>query len=156
MAVPNERWWTVQHGPGPVVATAIHDGHDLRPQVAAAMALGGPERLREEDPFTGEAVRGVPAHIVVHRSRFEFDLNRGAEGAVYTDPKQSWGLEVWKPGAPEEATVRESLAIHAEYYRGLASLLDGVAARHPRFLLLDVHSYNHRRDGPDAPPTPAA
>ena len=36
----------------------------------------------------------------------------------------------------------------------LAQLLDGVAARHERFLLIDVHSYNHRRDGPDAPPMP--
>jgi len=27
--IPAERWWTVQHGPGPVVATAIHDGHEL-------------------------------------------------------------------------------------------------------------------------------
>jgi len=156
MAVPNERWWTVQHGPGPVVATAIHDGHALRPEVAAAIALGDAERLREEDPFTGEAVRGVPAHIIVHRSRFEFDLNRGADETVYTSPEQSWGLEVWKPGAPDAATVRESLALHREYYLGLGQLLDGLAARHKRFLLLDVHSYNHRRDGPDAPPTPPA
>ena len=32
-ASQSERWWTVQRGPGPVVATAIHDGHDLRPEV---------------------------------------------------------------------------------------------------------------------------
>ena len=36
----------------------------------------------------------------------------------------------------------------------LGSLLDGVAARHQRFVLIDVHSYNHRRDGPDGEPTP--
>ncbi len=154
MAVSNQGWWTVQHGPGPVVATAIHDGHALRPEVAAAIKLGDAERLREEDPFTGEAVRDVPAHIVVHRSRFEFDLNRDAGGAVYRNADQCWGLEVWKPGAPDEKLVRDSLAIHAEYYRMLGALLDDVAARHKRFLVLDVHSYNHRRDGPDAPPTP--
>ena len=137
-----------------MIATAIHDGHELRPEVAGAMALGDAERLREEDPFTGEAVRDVPAHIVVHRSRFEFDLNRGADGAVYTNPDQCWGLEVWKPGAPDEKLVRESLAIHAEYYRMLAGLLDGLAERHARFLMIDVHSYNHRRGGPDSPPEP--
>src|SRR5688572_6643141 len=154
MAVSNQGWWTVQHGPGPVVATAIHDGHGLRPEVAAAMALGDAGRLREEDPFTGEAVRDVASHIVVHRSRFEVDLNRGTELALCRTPEQCWGLEVWKPGAPDEALAGRSLALHAEYYRMLGLLLDGVAARHPRFLLLDVHSYNHRRDGPDAPPTP--
>ena len=30
-------WWTVRHGPGAVLATAIHDGHDLRPEVAASL-----------------------------------------------------------------------------------------------------------------------
>ncbi|HYJ28921.1 MAG TPA: N-formylglutamate amidohydrolase [Allosphingosinicella sp.] len=156
MAVSSQRWWTVQHGPGPVVATAIHDGHELRPEVAASVSLDDAGRLREEDPFTGEAVRDVPAHIVIHRSRFEFDLNRGADGAVYSTPEQCWGLELWKPGAPDEALARRSLAIHAEYYRMLGQLLDGIAERHERFLLIDLHSYNHRRDGPDAPPTPQA
>ena len=35
----------------------------------------------------------------------------------------------------------------------LGELLDGIAAEHPRFLLIDAHSYNHRRDGADAPAT---
>ena len=103
MTVSIQRWWTVQHGPGPVVATAIHDGHELRPEVAAAISLDDAGRLREEDPFTGEAVRDVPAHIIVHRSRFEFDLNRGPDAAVYATPEQCWGLDLWKPGAPDEA-----------------------------------------------------
>lgn len=111
-------------------------------------------RLREEDPFTGEAVRGVPSHIIAHRSRFEFDLNRGSDGAVYQTPEQCWGLRLWKEGEPSEDLVARSLAIHAEYYRMLSHLLDGISERHGRFVLLDVHSYNYRRDGPDAAPTP--
>ena len=152
MAVSPERWWTVRHGPGPIVATAIHNGHDLRPEAAAAMALPDSERLREEDPFTGEAVLDVPTHIIAHRSRFEFDLNRAPEEAVYRRPDQSWGLKVWNE-EPAEDFVARSLAIHAEYYRMLGSLLDGIAMRHERFVLIDVHSYNHRRDGPGAEPT---
>ena len=152
MTVLGERWWTLQQGPGPIVATAIHDGHQLRPEVADAMALPEAERLREEDRFTGEAVGGVATHIVVHRSRFEFDLNRPPEGAVYRTAEQSWGLDVWEAECGEELAER-SLAIHAEYFRMLGALLDGVAARHHRFVLIDVHSYNHRRGGPGAPPT---
>ena len=149
-----DRWWTVQHGPGPVVASAIHDGHELRPEIAARMALADADRLREEDPFTGGGVLGVPTHVVVHRSRFEFDLNRDPANAVYATPAQSWGLAVWRGGSLEPALVQDSLELHSAYYRMLAALLDEVAARHQRFVLLDVHSYNHRRDGPDAPPTP--
>ena len=149
-----ENPWTVRNGAGRIVATAIHDGHDLRPEVADAMALGDAERLREEDPFTGQAVLDVPAHIVVHRSRFEFDLNRAEEGAVYRTPDQCWGLQLWKPGEPDEAVVQRSLEFHSEYYRNLADVLDGIAAKHDRFVLLDIHSYNHRRGGPDAEPEP--
>ena len=119
------------------------------------MALGDADRLREEDPFTGQAVTGVDNHIIVHRSRFEFDLNRGAEGAVYETPEQSWGLAVWN-GRPERAAVERSLEIHAAYYRMLGHYLDEIAREHDRFVLLDVHSYNHRRDGPGGAATPQA
>ncbi len=149
------RWWTVQQGPGPIVATAIHDGHDLRAEVAGAMVLGEADRLREEDPFTGQAILGVPTHVVVHRSRFEFDLNRDAAGAVYRTADQCWGLKIWRD-PPADDLVERSLAIHAAYYRMLGRLLDDIAERHERFVLLDVHSYNHRRDGPDADPEPLA
>ena len=147
------RWWTVSRGDSPIVATAIHDGHGLRGEIAAAMALPTADRLREEDPFTGETVTGVENNIVVHRSRFEFDLNRGADGAVYETPEQSWGLQVWRQ-APERAMIERSLAIHAAYYRMLGDYLDDIADQYGRFVLLDVHSYNHRRDGADGLATP--
>ena len=149
------RWWTVQRGPGPIVATAIHEGHELRPEVAAAIKLSDADRLREEDPFTGQAVVDVPTHIIAHRSRFEFDLNRGSQDAVYRTPDQSWGLDVWHGECGDELCAR-SLAIHASYYRMLEALLDDIAASHDRFVLIDVHSYNHRRDGPGNAPTPQA
>jgi hypothetical protein len=147
-----ERWWTTIRGPGPVVATAIHDGHELRSEVAKAMLLSESDRLREEDPFTGGAVTGVPTHIIVHRSRFEFDLNRGSEGAVYQTPDQSWGLDVWKE-PPLQSLIQQSLKIHSAYYQMLGSLLDDIAAQHRKFVLIDVHSYNHRRNGASAEPT---
>lgn len=153
MAASPDRWWTVQYGPGPVVATAIHNGHELRQEVAAAIALSDPERRREEDPFTGEAVVGVPTHIIAHRSRFEVDLNRPPEGAVYRNAEECWGLEVWEE-EPDGALIARSLAVHSDYYRMLGQVLHGISSRHERFVLIDVHSYNHRRDGPNAPPEP--
>jgi len=147
------RWWTVQQGAGPILASAIHDGNGLRGEVAGAMKLADLDRLREEDPFTGQAIVDVPTHIIVHRSRFEFDLNRAADGAVYETPDQCWGLDVWHQ-RPQRALVERSLEVHSAYYRMLGQLLDDMAKRHDRFVLIDVHSYNHRRDGPDGPPAP--
>ena len=148
-------WWTVQRGDDPVVATAIHDGHGLRRDVADTMLLTHAQRLREEDPFTGQAIVDVPTHVVVHRSRFEIDLNRDLDNAIYLTPEQSWGLSCWRE-APDAVAVEHSRRMHRAYYAMLGSLLDEVVATHGRFVLLDVHSYNHRRDGADAAPTPQA
>ena len=155
MPVASDALWSVERAVSPLIGTAIHNGHGLRAEVAALMALDEAGRLREEDPFTEFAIRDVPNRIVFHRSRFEIDLNRAAEGAVYLRPDQAWGLEVWAT-APGEGVVQRSLGIHAAYYGMLGEMLAGIAAEHGRFVLLDIHSYNHRRAGPDGAPTSEA
>lgn len=42
--------WELHEGDSPLVACAVHAGHELRPEVAALMALDEVTRLREEDP----------------------------------------------------------------------------------------------------------
>ncbi|CAN5287129.1 hypothetical protein BH24PSE2_BH24PSE2_16950 [soil metagenome] len=76
--------WTVKGDPGdgPVMATAIHDGHELRPEVQALTALDEATRLREEDPYTGTWAALGDLSFIVHRSRFEMDLNRSIERSV--------------------------------------------------------------------------
>lgn len=146
-------WWSLQRGDDPIVATAIHDGTQLRPEVAALMRLPSTERLREEDPHTGQAIVDVPTHVIPHRSRFETDLNRARGEAVYRTPEQCWGLDVWRE-PPGDALVERSLRLHDGFYAMMTQLLDELSAVHGRFVLLDVHSYNHRRGGPGAAPTP--
>ncbi len=48
-----EKIWSLREGKQPLVATAIHDGHEVREEVRHLLALTDKERLREEDPFTG-------------------------------------------------------------------------------------------------------
>ena len=138
----------------PLVTTAIHAGHELRPEVARRMCLDEATRFREEDPFTDRitAAGGVP--VIVSRSRFEVDLNRRRDAAVYRTPDDAWGLEVWRDPLDDEV-VAGSLALYDAFYDAMAEVLDGLAARGP-FVVLDIHSYNHRRDGAGAPPSPAA
>jgi hypothetical protein len=144
--------WSIERGRSPVIATAIHDGHVLRPEVGSSMGLADAARLREEDPFTEFVTRDVASRIIVHRSRFEVDLNRPRDGAVYIDPEQAWGLDVWKR-PPDPDLVAASLAIHDAYYDALEVELQRLERDHGRFVLLDMHSYNHRRDGAAEPPT---
>jgi N-formylglutamate amidohydrolase len=143
-------------GAGPLVATAIHDGHALRDDVAARIALSDAERLREEDPHTGAWAALAPTRLVVRRSRFEVDLNRPREKCVYRCPEDAWGLRVWRE-EPPEALVRDSLAAYDAFYAELARIESQLAGRHGRFVVFDLHSYNHRRAGPGgAPADPAA
>jgi len=139
--------------PLPLVATAIHAGHDLRAEVDGLMVLDERRRLQEEDPFTDRVAARAEAHVVVRRSRFEVDLNRSREDAVYRRPDDCWGLDVWAT-PPSDEVVGRSLEVYDAFYEGLATRLDALAARGP-FVVYDVHSYNHRREGPDAPAAPA-
>ena len=59
-------------------------------------------------------------------------------------------------GEVPEDVVGRSLAEYDAFYRELESLYRDLAATHERFLVLDLHTYNHRRDGPDAPPADPA
>ena len=134
----------------PLVAAAIHDGHDVRGEVAEALALSESERLREEDPFTGGWTMIAPTRIVGRRSRFEVDLNRPRERAVYRKPEDAWGLRVWERD-PSAELVARSLAAYDAFYGAVHGLLARTARRFGRFVVYDLHSYNHRRDGPGAP-----
>lgn len=152
LLVNDADWWTVNRGFSPILGTAIHNGHNVRGDVEALMALPRNDRLREEDPFTEFVIRDLSNRIICHRSRFEVDLNRPREAAVYLSPEQAWGMDIWKE-KPLPAAVEQSLAVHDAYYSMLKQVLSGIEERHGCFVVLDIHSYNHRRDGPHAPPS---
>lgn len=50
---------------GPVVATAIHAGNAVRPELADRMILPDDVRFREEDPFTDRIIASVPSRAVI-------------------------------------------------------------------------------------------
>ena len=138
---------------GQFIATAIHNGHDVRPAFAAELALPEADRLREEDPHTDEIGAGIPARVVMHRSRFEVDLNRERDECVYRTSDEAWGLELLRNPPLDESVVAGSLEVYDAFYAELGRRLDPVAERGP-FVVFDVHSYNHRRDGADAAEAP--
>lgn len=146
----DEAFWRKRRGDEPIVAVAVHDGHEVRDEVAGLLALSDADRLREEDPFTGEWARRFATHVVVCRSRFEVDLNRPRQMAVYRRPEDAWGLEIWRCEPPDELIAR-SLGQYDAFYRAMRRLLSSMAKRFGRFVVLDLHSYNHRRTGPDGP-----
>ena len=150
--------YVILPGDGPVVATAIHAGHDLRDAVRRRLLLDEETRLREEDPYTELLDPGADSVVNVYRSRFEMDLNRPREKAVYRTPGDAWGLPLWDtPPDDGDELVGDSLRIYDAFYRDLETLLAAVCERFGHAVVLDLHSHCHRRAGPTAPPAdPAA
>ncbi|WP_373526344.1 N-formylglutamate amidohydrolase [Nostoc sp.] len=136
--------WTI--GNQPVVATAIHDGYVVREEVALHLALDHSNRRREEDPFTAQWTGIAQTRLIVQRSRFEFDLNRPREKAIYREPQEAWGLQVWNQPLPE-ALIARSLAQYDSFYAELGQVCRDLEHRFGRFVILDLHTYNHCRDG---------
>lgn len=137
----------------PLIALAVHTGNRLRPAVASRMILDPRTRLREEDSHTDYFAKRFSNHVIVNRSRFEVDLNRPRNEAIYHGPEDAWGLEIYAEPLPAEI-VDTSLRQYDEFYEGLRPVLDLMVQQHGGFVLYDIHSYNHRRRGPDSQPEP--
>lgn len=146
----SDQIWRLHRDNGPLVATAVHDGHAVREEVAAHLALSDTAQLREEDPHTGEWAEVAPTQVIGTRSRFEVDLNRPRDKAVYRTPEDAWGLTVWKDDPPNKM-FEESLAEYDAFYDEMRVLLKQVAEQHGHFVVFDLHTYNHRRGGPSGP-----
>ena len=93
------------------MATAIHAGHGLRRSIAALTALDDATRLREEDPFTDRLAAVGGTTVMVHRSRFEVDLNRPRDASVYQVPDDAWGLDLWRAPLPADDVAAVPAAV---------------------------------------------
>lgn len=144
-------WIETDEKSAPLVAAAIHDGHAVRAELKPLLALDENQRLREEDPFTAQWTRVAPTRIIGLRSRFEVDLNRPRDKAVYRRPEDAWGLHVWNTELPADVIAR-SLAQYDDFYGQVARVFADLEKRFGRFVVFDLHTYNHRRDGAGAAP----
>ena len=151
MTDDNGKLWVEHEGEGPLFATAIHAGHQIRRQLLPIIALDDTERSREEDPYTDYLAKVVPTWLVPTRSRFEVDLNRPRGEAIYSAPELAWGQHVWKH-PPDRRLIETSLAEYDAFYAELKKLLDRMVEHHQRFVVFDLHTYNYRREGADEPP----
>lgn len=146
-----EKLWLERKGQGPLMATAVHAGHEVRRELLPLFAIHEADRAREEDPYTDYWVKVVPTWLVPQRSRFEVDLNRPRDEAVYVDAEMAWGLHLWEH-KPTERMIARSLAEYDAFYAELRALLDDMAEHHHHFVVFDLHAYNYRRRGSEAAP----
>jgi len=136
---------------GPILATAIHNGHKLRSDIAVNTRLSDEERLREENPFTGDLATINPDRTVINHSRFEVDLDRPRSQAVYRTKEDAWGLDLWHTPL-SQSMVNRSLQAYDHFYRHMYQYLNALQSKFDVFLVLDIHSYNRRHQSPNMQP----
>ncbi|MES2663812.1 MAG: flavohemoglobin expression-modulating QEGLA motif protein [Pseudomonadota bacterium] len=125
----------------PMVCLAIHDGHQIRPELLEYIALDESERLYEEDPLTSSFIQSFPIQFIACDSRFEYDLNRTPENAIY---EEAWGTKVWKKNLPDhERDI--SLTKHARIVEIIKALVRTIRDEFGYCLVFDIHSYNYKR-----------
>lgn len=129
------------------VCGAVHDGHQFRRELWDNCLHSEYDRWFEEDPCTKEFVKTHPILIAGCDSRFEYDLNREPEGAVYED---AWGKKLWKlPLSQEE--MGKSIEKHFNFYKVVAALIQKLEAKFGVVVVYDMHSYNWRRWNREVP-----
>lgn len=144
-------YYTLQGEPAPLLLTAIHDGHTVRRELLPLFNLSDKERLYEEDPHTAEWAQLRSPHLIGHHSRFEVDLNRPPDKAVYLQPEDAWGLQVWQK-QPTREMIERSMQAYDHFYEQVEVFLRRTVKEHGSFVVYDIHSYNHRREENDRRP----
>ena len=125
----------------PFLCGAVHDGHQFRSSLWKNCKHSEYERWYEEDPCTKQMVQSFPIVIAGRDSRFEYDLNREPERAVYED---AWGKQLWKE--PLSSTEKKlSLHKHANFYRVVHAITHKLEQDFKHVVVFDMHSYNWKR-----------
>ncbi len=131
----------------PYICGAVHNGHQFRKSLWENCLHTEFERWYEEDPATLEMVQAHPIVISGRDSRFEYDLNRDPENAIYKD---AWGKQLWKkPLSQKERAL--SLRKHESFYKVLHALVAQLEKKYGKALVFDMHSYNWQRWDRDVP-----
>lgn len=140
--------YVLRKADSPIIAVALHDGQAIDAALAAHLKLASHQLFREEDPYTGD-IADLPVNsLVVHTSRFQVDLNRRKQAAIYKEPADAWGLDVWGD-AVKDRYAGKLMEAYEAFYAMFRDLLESIINRHGCFVILDIHSYNHRRDDPN-------
>ena len=125
----------------PYVCGAVHDGHQFRRSLWENCLHTEYERWYEEDPCTKQMVESMPIVIAGCDSRFEYDLNRSPDGAIYSD---AWGKQLWRTPLSKEE-YDHSLEKHRRFYEVVHALIATLEKKFGKLIVFDMHSYNHLR-----------
>jgi len=123
------------------VCAAVHNGNQFRKELWNNCIHTQYERWYEEDPATKTMIQSHPIVIAGIDSRFEYDLNRPPEAAIYDD---AWKKKLWRSSLSKE-TKQKSLSKHHNFYKVVHALIQKIESLFEVAIVYDMHSYNWMR-----------
>jgi N-formylglutamate amidohydrolase len=132
--------------PSMIIGVAPHWSHRIRDEVEPKLLIDDALRLYDEDPYTERFLGPFATVLSPNQSRYEVDVNRPPDLALYTHPDRAWGQWVW--GDDLDRFERErSLELWYEFHHFLDAAVVDAIGRFGRAVLFDIHSYNYQRSG---------
>ncbi|PIA77801.1 hypothetical protein BFR04_10270 [Gaetbulibacter sp. 4G1] len=125
----------------PYACAAIHDGHQFRKELWENCIHTEYERWYEEDPETKNMIKSHSIVLAGCDSRFEYDLNRDPENAVFDT---AWGKQLWSKPLSEKMKDK-SLRKHTNFYKIVHTLVNKLESKFGFCTIYDMHSYNWKR-----------
>ncbi len=135
--------------PSPILGIALHHSHRVRPELAERMVISPVDRWREEDPETHRFIRSTTHRLTPNQSRYEVDMNRPPDTAVYLSPEMAWGNQIWRE-KPTPDQLERTQEKWYEHHTLIDAAVQDAIERFGQAIVLDIHSYNYQRDGPTA------
>jgi len=123
------------------ICGAVHDGHQFRKELWDNCLHSAYDRWYEEDPETKNMVLSHPILIAGCDSRFEYDLNRPPDEAVF---ETAWGKPLWRAPLPKDQRLR-SVQKHSNFYKVVHALVHKIESLFEICVVYDMHSYNWQR-----------
>ena len=123
------------------ICGAVHDGNQFRKELWDNCLHSAYDRWYEEDPETKNMVLSHPILIAGCDSRFEYDLNRPPDEAVF---ETAWGKPLWRAPLPKDQRLR-SVQKHSNFYKVVHALVHKIESLFEICVVYDMHSYNWQR-----------
>ncbi len=125
----------------PYVCFSTHSGSKIRKEAKKNIAISQRKRKYQEDPHTEDFVVSMPIMAQGLDSRYEYDLNRSPENAIY---EEAFGYKVWKK-ALTEAEKKKALQKHQNFYTVISVLLQKLESKFQACVVYDIHAFNYKK-----------
>ncbi|MFH1263472.1 MAG: N-formylglutamate amidohydrolase [Pseudomonadota bacterium] len=128
----------------PLIGLAVHAGSRIREELQSKMGIEAEERKYDEDTYSDYFIADFPVQLIGLDSRYEYDVDRKREQAIYLKPFQCWGRKVWQtPPTKEEMEI--SYQKYDEAHELIDFFVNESIMKFGKATVLDVHTYSHKR-----------